>query len=152
MHPLKTLAITKLILDCRKLRNSYFYRVHQCALAAGQPVHRKHAHMHTRNNGDIDTDLAMDLDTNFTWTPPLQARVRLTTSWRGLKAQQGMRLQLPLTGLSNALQNSHQLLIPSWKGTRSWRERCMTLQSRNRLTKELSLRRCGRRRCPAGGN
>ncbi|KAG2073668.1 hypothetical protein BDR04DRAFT_1229899 [Suillus decipiens] len=27
--------------------------------------------MHTRNNGGIDTDLAMNLDTNFAWTRPL---------------------------------------------------------------------------------
>ncbi|KAG2079198.1 hypothetical protein BDR04DRAFT_1146917 [Suillus decipiens] len=27
--------------------------------------------MHTQNNGGIDIDLAIDLDTNFTWTPPL---------------------------------------------------------------------------------
>ncbi|KAG2077894.1 hypothetical protein BDR04DRAFT_1087554 [Suillus decipiens] len=52
-----------------KLRNNHSYHVHQRALAAGQPVDRKHAHMHTRNNGGIDTDLAMDLDTNFAWTP-----------------------------------------------------------------------------------
>ncbi|KAG2073680.1 hypothetical protein BDR04DRAFT_1094698, partial [Suillus decipiens] len=51
-----------------KLRNNYSYHVHQRALAAGQPVRRKHAHIHTRNNGGIDTDLAMDLDTNFAWT------------------------------------------------------------------------------------
>ncbi|KAG2074252.1 hypothetical protein BDR04DRAFT_1093471, partial [Suillus decipiens] len=54
-----------------KLRSNYSYHVHQRALAAGQPVRRKHAHMHTQNNDGIDTDLAMDLDTNFAWTPPL---------------------------------------------------------------------------------
>jgi hypothetical protein len=27
--------------------------------------------MHTRNGGGIDTDLATDLNINFTWTPPL---------------------------------------------------------------------------------
>ncbi|KAG2075583.1 hypothetical protein BDR04DRAFT_1114750 [Suillus decipiens] len=47
-----------------KLRNNYSYHVHQRALAAGQPVRRKHAHMHTRNNDGIDTDLAMDLDSH----------------------------------------------------------------------------------------
>ncbi|KAG2360242.1 hypothetical protein BDR07DRAFT_1290106, partial [Suillus spraguei] len=54
-----------------KLHNNYSYHGHQHALAAGQSVHRKHAHMHTQNNGGINTDLAMDLDTNFAWTPPL---------------------------------------------------------------------------------
>ncbi|KAG2068323.1 hypothetical protein BDR04DRAFT_1209137, partial [Suillus decipiens] len=54
-----------------KLRNNYSYHVHQRVLAAGQPVHRKHAHMHTQNNDGTGTDLAMDLDTNFAWTPPL---------------------------------------------------------------------------------
>ncbi|KAG2362575.1 hypothetical protein BDR07DRAFT_1580225 [Suillus spraguei] len=76
-YPLKTLAITlfsivphvadveRLFSDLgriqvrtfetlRKLCNNYSYHVHQRALAAGQPVH-----------------LAMDPDTNFTWTPPL---------------------------------------------------------------------------------
>ncbi|KAG2070793.1 hypothetical protein BDR04DRAFT_1099562 [Suillus decipiens] len=41
------------------------------ALAAGQPVRRKHARMHTWNNDGIDMDLAMDLDTNLAWTPLL---------------------------------------------------------------------------------
>ncbi|KAG2075706.1 hypothetical protein BDR04DRAFT_1091315, partial [Suillus decipiens] len=54
-----------------KLRNNYSYHVHQRAPAAGQPVRRKHAHMYTQKNGGIDTDLAMNLDTNFAWTPPL---------------------------------------------------------------------------------
>ncbi|KAG2065525.1 hypothetical protein BDR04DRAFT_1108362, partial [Suillus decipiens] len=54
-----------------KLRYNHSYHVHQRAPAAGQPVRRQHAHMHTRNNGGIDTDLAMDLDTNFAWTLPL---------------------------------------------------------------------------------
>ncbi|KAG2067983.1 hypothetical protein BDR04DRAFT_1158485 [Suillus decipiens] len=54
-----------------KLHNNYSYHVYQCALAAGQPVRQKHAHMHTQNNGGIDMDLAMNLDTNFAWTPPL---------------------------------------------------------------------------------
>ncbi|KAG2063738.1 hypothetical protein BDR04DRAFT_1235428 [Suillus decipiens] len=47
-----------------KLHNNYSYHVHQHALAAGQPVRRKHAHMHTQNNDGIDTDLAMDLDSH----------------------------------------------------------------------------------------
>ncbi|KAG2062985.1 hypothetical protein BDR04DRAFT_1111881, partial [Suillus decipiens] len=54
-----------------KLCNNYSYHIHQHALAAGQLDRRKHAHMHTRNNGGIGTDLAMDLDTNFAWAPPL---------------------------------------------------------------------------------
>ncbi|KAG2064050.1 hypothetical protein BDR04DRAFT_1036328, partial [Suillus decipiens] len=62
VHTFKTLE---------KLRNNYSYHVHQHALAAGQPVHQKHAHMHTQNNDGIDMDLAMGLDTNFAWTPPL---------------------------------------------------------------------------------
>ncbi|KAG2360044.1 hypothetical protein BDR07DRAFT_1413436, partial [Suillus spraguei] len=30
--------------------------------------------MHTRNNGGIDTDLVMNLDTNFAWTSPLESQ------------------------------------------------------------------------------
>ncbi|KAG2071052.1 hypothetical protein BDR04DRAFT_1017049, partial [Suillus decipiens] len=63
-----------------KICNNYSYHVHQYALAAGQLVHQKHAHMHTWSNGGIDTDLAMDLNTNFAWLPPL---VRLMMrSWQ----------------------------------------------------------------------
>ncbi|KAG2074579.1 hypothetical protein BDR04DRAFT_1173081 [Suillus decipiens] len=54
-----------------KLHNNYSYHVHQHVLAAGQPVCQKHAYMHTQNNDGIDMDLAMDLNTNFAWTPPL---------------------------------------------------------------------------------
>ncbi|KAG2071263.1 hypothetical protein BDR04DRAFT_1231252 [Suillus decipiens] len=48
-----------------KLHSNSSYHVHQHALAAGQPVRRKHAHMHTWNNGGIDTGLVMDLNTNY---------------------------------------------------------------------------------------
>ncbi|KAG2368985.1 hypothetical protein BDR07DRAFT_1348777 [Suillus spraguei] len=57
-----------------KLRNNYVY---QRALATGKPVRRKNAHMHTRNNGGIDMDLATDLDAHFAWTPPLASQSQL---------------------------------------------------------------------------
>ena len=58
-----------------KLPNNYSYHLYQCATALGKPVCQKHAHMHTRKDGRIDVDLAKDLETNFTWTPPLATNV-----------------------------------------------------------------------------
>ena len=37
----------------------------------GKPMHRKHGHMHTHNTAGINADLATDIQTNFTWSPPL---------------------------------------------------------------------------------
>jgi hypothetical protein len=54
-----------------KLRTNYNYHLHQQAQAAGKPIRRQHAHMHTRNEPGINVDLTADLKTNFTWTPPL---------------------------------------------------------------------------------
>ncbi|KAG2369830.1 hypothetical protein BDR07DRAFT_1387220 [Suillus spraguei] len=86
--------------------------------------------MHTQNNGGTDTDLAMDLDTNFAWTPLLASQSQADDELEGPESlTEDEVAALPLTRSSNALQNSHQLLIPSWKRTKSWRERCMTLQS-----------------------
>ena len=39
--------------------------------AAGKSTHRKHAHMHTLSHTGINTNLAEELATTFTWTPPL---------------------------------------------------------------------------------
>ena len=50
-----------------KLRNNYAYHLYN---RMGQP-RRKHAHMHTRKDPGVDVQLATDLETNFTWTPPL---------------------------------------------------------------------------------
>lgn len=36
-----------------------------------KPLYQKHAHMHTCNAPGINTDLAKDLNINFTWIPPL---------------------------------------------------------------------------------
>ena len=54
-----------------KLRANYNYHLHQQARAAGKPIRRQHAHMHTRNEPGINVDLTTDLKTNFTWTLPL---------------------------------------------------------------------------------
>ncbi|KAG1774329.1 hypothetical protein EV702DRAFT_1126519 [Suillus placidus] len=48
-----------------------------------QPVRRKHAHMHTRNNGGIDTDLATGLDANFAWIPPLESQSQVDDGLEG---------------------------------------------------------------------
>ncbi|CAK5283387.1 unnamed protein product [Mycena citricolor] len=54
-----------------KLRNNYAFHLHQSRVAQGLPVRRQHAHMHTRTHPGIDTSLADELETNFTWQPPL---------------------------------------------------------------------------------
>ncbi|KAG2352313.1 hypothetical protein BDR07DRAFT_1438191, partial [Suillus spraguei] len=69
-----------------KLCNNYSYHVHQRALTPGQPVHRKHPHMHTRNNGGIDTDLVMNLDTNFAWTSPLESQSQADDGLEGTES------------------------------------------------------------------
>jgi hypothetical protein len=56
-----------------KLRANYTYHLHQRALAAGKPIRRRHAHMHTRDQPGIDTELVGDLNANFTWKAPLAA-------------------------------------------------------------------------------
>ena len=57
-----------------KLRANYNYHLHQQARASGKSIRRRHAHMHTRNEPGLNIDLSADLETNFTWTPPLAAR------------------------------------------------------------------------------
>ena len=43
----------------------------------------KNAHIHTRNNGGIDTDLATDLDANFARTPPLASQSQVDDELEG---------------------------------------------------------------------
>jgi hypothetical protein len=54
-----------------KLRNNYSYHIYERNRAAGISVHRKHSHMHTRAEPGLDVGLADNLETNFTWQPPL---------------------------------------------------------------------------------
>jgi hypothetical protein len=54
-----------------KLRSNYCRHLYQRDQAAGKPVRRRHAHMHTRDESGINADLVNDLDTTFTWKPPL---------------------------------------------------------------------------------
>ncbi|KAH7925705.1 hypothetical protein BV22DRAFT_1010684, partial [Leucogyrophana mollusca] len=54
-----------------KLRANYAYHLYQIDRAAGKPVHRKHAHMHTRPEPGIDTSVAAELEATFAWVPPL---------------------------------------------------------------------------------
>jgi hypothetical protein len=62
VHNFKTLG---------KLRNNYSYHLHTRAWEAGKSTRQKHAHMHTQMEVGIDTELAVDIEKNFTWTPPL---------------------------------------------------------------------------------
>ena len=57
-----------------KLRANYNYHLHQQAQASGKSIRCQHAHMHTRNEPGLNIDLSADLETNFTWTPPLAAQ------------------------------------------------------------------------------
>ncbi|KAG1830604.1 hypothetical protein EV424DRAFT_1578558 [Suillus variegatus] len=54
-----------------KLRSSYAYFLYKMDSKAGKPVHRKHAHMHTRPERGLDVALADELQRSFAWIPPL---------------------------------------------------------------------------------
>ncbi|EJF63824.1 hypothetical protein DICSQDRAFT_145296 [Dichomitus squalens LYAD-421 SS1] len=54
-----------------KLRSNLSRHLHQKLALNGVPIRRKHSHMHTRPESGIDTELAADLDEDFTWVPPL---------------------------------------------------------------------------------
>ena len=54
-----------------KLRSNLSRHLHQKLAGDGVPVRRQHGHMHTRPESGINSDLAADLEENFTWIPPL---------------------------------------------------------------------------------
>lgn len=56
-----------------KLRANYSYHLHQRARLAGKPIHRHHAHMHSRQGPGINTNMAEELEATFAWVPPLSA-------------------------------------------------------------------------------
>jgi hypothetical protein len=56
-----------------KLRANYARQLYQQDRAAGKPIHRRHAHMHTRDEAGINPDLVNDLETSFTWKPPFSS-------------------------------------------------------------------------------
>jgi len=86
--------------------------------------------------GGINVDLATDLDANFTWTPPLASQSQVDDE---LEGPESLMEDEVAAAFDETLQNFHQLMIPSWTGSRSWWDMCMTLQSWNRLTKESPL-------------
>lgn len=53
-----------------KARSNYCYKLWERDRQAGKSSHRKHAHMHTRNEKGINIELAKDLEENFTSKPP----------------------------------------------------------------------------------
>ena len=63
-----------------KLRNNYSYHLQQHNKQLGKTTQRKHGHMHTRAQPGINVDLATDLTTNFTWTPPIAATPAVGTN------------------------------------------------------------------------
>ncbi|KAG1853162.1 hypothetical protein DFJ58DRAFT_396696 [Suillus subalutaceus] len=42
----------------------------------GKPTHRRHAHMHTREEVGIAVETAQDLEASFAWAPPLSTEPR----------------------------------------------------------------------------
>ena len=54
-----------------KLRSYYARSLRKKELSEGKPAHRRHAHMHTRAEGGINTELATDLEETFAWIPPI---------------------------------------------------------------------------------
>ncbi|TFY73750.1 hypothetical protein EWM64_g10262 [Hericium alpestre] len=52
------------------LRAHYIRILQERAAAAGKPVRRIHGHMHTHEDGGINSELARELNTEFTWTTP----------------------------------------------------------------------------------
>ncbi len=53
-----------------KLCTNYNYHLHQKAILEGKSVQRRHGHMHTRETPGLNTELAKELETNFTIVPP----------------------------------------------------------------------------------
>ena len=53
-----------------KLCANYAYHIFQRTKAQGKTTHRRHAHMHTHESRGINTNLAANIQQNFTWTPP----------------------------------------------------------------------------------
>ena len=56
-----------------KCRANYAYHLYERDRKAGKPIHRRHAHMHTRAEKGIHVDLANELEMTFAWVPPLAA-------------------------------------------------------------------------------
>ena len=54
-----------------KCRNHYARELYERDRQAGKSKHRKHGHMHTREDDGVDMSLVEDLERTFTWTPPL---------------------------------------------------------------------------------
>lgn len=72
-----------------KLRANYKRHTYQYSEAKGKSVHRKHAHMHAREESGIDVPLASDLETTFTWAPPITS----ATNFDSLDALEGRALE-----------------------------------------------------------
>ena len=52
-----------------KLRAHYTHQIHLRARENGKPIRRRHAHMHTHEDGGINLGLATDLQTSFSIDP-----------------------------------------------------------------------------------
>ncbi|KAG1799160.1 hypothetical protein EV424DRAFT_1267167, partial [Suillus variegatus] len=56
-----------------KIRANLRYQQAKRAEDNGKPAHRRHMHMHTREEVGINVDVTQDLEANFAWAPPLAA-------------------------------------------------------------------------------
>ena len=54
-----------------KVRANLSRHLQQKLTNDGKPIRRRHGHMHTRPEGGINTELVVDLETDFAWVPPL---------------------------------------------------------------------------------
>ncbi|KAH9916114.1 uncharacterized protein BXZ73DRAFT_53938 [Epithele typhae] len=61
-----------------KIRTNLHSHLHSHMVSIGRPVHRKHAHMRTREEGGSNVVLAQDLERTFTWKPPLATEGGIT--------------------------------------------------------------------------
>jgi hypothetical protein len=53
-----------------KLCANYCYQLYERDIAAGKPIHRRHAHMHTQATTGVNVELVEELKDGFTWEPP----------------------------------------------------------------------------------
>ncbi len=68
-----------------KLRSNYSAEIYARDRADGKPTHRKHAHMHAREEAVIDTDLVDSLEATFTWAPPLHDLIQESEAHLGFE-------------------------------------------------------------------
>ncbi|CAL1715355.1 unnamed protein product [Somion occarium] len=92
-----------------RMRSNYERLIWEHNRKAGKPLHRNHAHMHTRNTPGINTDLAKDLDINFTWIPPLAVT----------SVDEAMQREVPLEGPEGMTDEQFAAEYEEWERQRA---------------------------------